>query len=167
VFAPSIPHFCHPQDSKFRLILIESRVHRIARYYKKVLACASELGLYVSVFRVLLRIFGWGFRFWFWLFCVSTSIVLGRISPQHSCFFMYYPQACNSLVALFLLLFFAPALPVAIAAPLVTLDPQSHSSSPAFCICNFSSACAHTLSQVGKLAPTWKYVSSTASAMVA
>lgn len=74
---PLLPHFCHPQDSKFRLILIESRVHRIARYYKKVIACASELGLYVSVFRVLLRIFGWGFGFGFGFFvsaqhCVGT-----------------------------------------------------------------------------------------------
>ena len=77
VFSPYQPSPCRSlhavQDSKFRLILIESRVHRIARYYKKVLACASELGLYVSVFRVLLRIFGWGFRFWFWRFCVSAQ----------------------------------------------------------------------------------------------
>ena len=100
-------------------------------------------------------------------FLCQHSIVLGRILPQHSCVFMYYPQACNSLVLLFTLLCFAPALPVAITARLVTLDTQSHSSSPAFCICNFASSCAHTLSQVGKLAPTWKYVSSTASAMVA
>jgi len=35
---PPIPHpfSLHPQDkdSKFRLILIESRIHRLARYYR-------------------------------------------------------------------------------------------------------------------------------------
>ena len=38
-------------DSKFRLILIESRVHRISRYYKKVIApCLCRPFCYVSLF---------------------------------------------------------------------------------------------------------------------
>lgn len=39
------------QDAKFRLILVESRVHRISRYYKKVIApCLCRLLCYVSLF---------------------------------------------------------------------------------------------------------------------
>jgi hypothetical protein len=31
----AIKAYCQDTDSKFRLILIESRVHRLARYYKR------------------------------------------------------------------------------------------------------------------------------------
>jgi hypothetical protein len=105
---------------------------------------------------------GFGFGFGFFVsaqHCVWTHFA--------AAFVLFYVLSCNALVALFILFCFAPALAVAIPARLITLDTQSHLSSPAFCLCNFAASCAHTLSQVGKLAPTWKYVSSTASAMVA